>query len=204
VDQSAAFGVVISFSGKGRALDELVDWYAGFLWRTWPTVDGAVDVRLLVERGKTDTAIALQRWRDRPSYEAYRQTVGQESAKRILKLSHHIEHCLPIAKVGDAGEATTHFCLRLSAGSDSEAVGEQIRAGVQRDSAHAPGFCGAQLFLTEPKDEIIAVLSWKSHEEFLAWRQSQPGRASSEWLRSFKPKVWKLTQVARELGLAYV
>jgi heme-degrading monooxygenase HmoA len=206
VDQQPGFGIALFVSGKRAEVDEVIDFSARFASRVWPTLDGAVENRILVERGDksgSDTGVTVQRWRDRESYEAYRQGDGREPAQRIIKLHQEVEYLSPLASIGAPGEAGMHFLVRLPTGAETQRIAGALSDGLRRESGQAAGFLGAQIFEREEGDAIFGLLSWRSDDDFIGWRKSSTGQAAAAWLRSFTPRTWRLTEVTRILGLAF-
>ena len=200
----SSFAALIFLPGEGPEFAGLVDWYGEFLKRTFPTVDGAVDVHLLLERAEAgDSAVAVQRWRDRESYEAYRSDSGQESAKKLLPLKQQVEYALPVASLGDPEGAGMHFLVRIESGPKTPEVVLQIKNHLETESVRAPGFAGARLWVSEMGDAIVGLLSWKRRDDFLSWRNSEVGARAATFLRNFKPRVWRLSPVAHARGLSF-
>lgn len=203
----SSFAALIFLPGEGPEYEGAVDWYGKFLERTWPMVDGAVDVDLLAEANDSGAssglAVALQRWRDRPSYEIYRSESGQESAKKLMPLKQEVEYLLPVGSIGETDGGAKYFLVRVASGPETPAVAVKVKQHIETEGARAPGFLGARVWVREMGDAVFALTSWKTREDFRAWRDSKVGADAAAYLRKFKPMVWRLAPRSHARGLSF-
>lgn len=198
------FSVILFVPGQGPEFDQALDWSVDFVKQSWPTIDGAVDCLLLNDGpgddGKPHLRVAFERWRDRAAYEAYRQGLGQQTARRIVPFNQEIEYLEPFDAKGEAEGAGMHFLCRVACKEpEAQAIARAFRKFAEMQ-AEGDGFVGAQVLSREDSEAVFVLYSWFSDAAFLAWRKSRIGSAAAAWVRSFEPRVWKLQQRAYVRG----